>query len=117
MRIKNEELENKEISEVKKILETKIVAHLSSQRRGDSEVKANALKEDHTHQAFPIVALTATATEKVRADIKERLGLVNPTSFITGFDRKNICIVVREISNKEEKQEKVLEIIDKTPGV
>ncbi len=64
---------------------------------------------------FPIVALTATATEKVRADIKERLGLKNPTTFITGFDRKNLCIVVREISEKLEKQEKVLEIIQKTP--
>ncbi|MCH8518196.1 RecQ family ATP-dependent DNA helicase [Candidatus Gracilibacteria bacterium] len=68
-------------------------------------------------RTFPIVALTATATAKVRTDIKERLGLTHPTSFISGFDRKNICIVVREISQKEEKQEKVFEIIQKTPGV
>lgn len=70
----------------------------------------------HT-QDFPIVALTATATQKVRADIQERLGLEHPTTFITGFDRKNICIIVREISSRDEKLEKVEEIIQKTPGV
>lgn len=79
------------------------------------KVKAFIENLQSKDRPFPIVALTATATHKVRADIKERLGLENPTSFITGFDRKNICIVVREISAKEEKQEKVLEIIKKTP--
>ena len=67
--------------------------------------------------SFPIVALTATATVKVRIDIKDRLGLVDPRIFISGFDRKNICIVVREISAKEEKQRKVLEVIKKTNWV
>jgi len=65
---------------------------------------------------FPVVWLTATATVKVRQDIVERLGLWKHESFITGFDRKNIILVVREISQKEEKQEKVLEIVEKTPG-
>ncbi|NVP17627.1 RecQ family ATP-dependent DNA helicase [Candidatus Gracilibacteria bacterium] len=65
---------------------------------------------------FPIIALTATATQKVRADITLRLGLVNPAIFTTGFDRKNISLIVREISKKEEKLEKVSEILEKTPG-
>ncbi|MDD3794232.1 MAG: RecQ family ATP-dependent DNA helicase [Candidatus Gracilibacteria bacterium] len=65
---------------------------------------------------FPIIALTATATQKVRADITIRLGLVNPSIFTTGFDRKNISLIVREISKKEEKLEKVSEILEKTPG-
>ncbi len=64
---------------------------------------------------IPVSALTATATQKVRTDIVERLGLEDFKSFITGFDRKNITIVVREISQKTEKMEKVLEILDKTP--
>lgn len=64
---------------------------------------------------FPIIALTATATQKVRKDIIERLGLENPNIFTTGFERKNIAIIVREISKKEEKQQKVLEILEKTP--
>ncbi|MCD5385294.1 RecQ family ATP-dependent DNA helicase [Candidatus Gracilibacteria bacterium] len=65
---------------------------------------------------FPIMALTATATEKVRKDIVERLGVKNHNSFTAGFDRKNITIIVREISKKDEKMQKVAEILDKTKG-
>jgi len=67
-------------------------------------------------RSFPVVWLTATATPKVRTDIIERLWLGKHKSFITGFDRKNIILVVREVSQKEEKQAKTLEIIEKTPG-
>lgn len=65
---------------------------------------------------FPIIALTATATKKVRKDIIERLWIEKANIFTTGFDRKNITIVVREISKKEEKLEKLKEILEKTPG-
>lgn len=65
---------------------------------------------------IPIIALTATATKKVRSDIMERLGLSTIKEFIYGFDRKNIVMLVREIAKKEEKLEKVAEIIEKTPG-
>jgi len=64
---------------------------------------------------FPIIALTATATKKVRTDIVERLWLWKPNVFTTWFDRKNISLIVREISKKEEKFEKVAEILNKTP--
>lgn len=67
-------------------------------------------------QNFPIIALTATATKKVREDIVERLGLKNYKVFTKGFDRKNIIILVREISKTEEKLAKTLEIITKTSG-
>ena len=67
-------------------------------------------------RSFPVVGLTATATPKVRVDIVERLWLTKYENFITGFDRKNIILVVREISEKSEKQSKALEIINKTPG-
>jgi len=63
---------------------------------------------------FPIMALTATATQKVREDIVERLWVKNPKSFTSWFDRKNITIIVREISKKDEKMAKVAEILDKT---
>lgn len=69
-----------------------------------------------SEKTFPIVALTATATQKVRNDIVERLGLEEYSEFTKWFDRKNITIVVREISKKEEKFEKVSEILSKTPG-
>ncbi|MDD5213742.1 MAG: RecQ family ATP-dependent DNA helicase [Candidatus Gracilibacteria bacterium] len=64
---------------------------------------------------FPILALTATATKKVREDIVERLGLTKYNIFTKGFDRKNLIFVVREISKTAEKLEKLLEIIEKTP--
>ena len=40
----------------------------------------------------PVVALTATATPRVQADIAEQLGLVSPGRFIHGFRRTNIAI-------------------------
>lgn len=64
---------------------------------------------------FPIVALTATATKKVRADIVERLWLKEYSIFTKWFDRKNLAFIVREISKEQEKMEKVLEVIKKTP--
>lgn len=71
--------------------------------------------KNKTNQDFPTVALTATATKKVRKDIIERIWMQNPNIFTTGFERKNIAIVVREISKREEKQKKLLEILEKTP--
>lgn len=67
-------------------------------------------------QAFPVVALTATATKKVRDDIVERLGLTKYAMFTKGFDRKNIIILVREISSKNDKLAKTLNIIEKVAG-
>ena len=43
----------------------------------------------------PRMALTATATERVRAEIVEQLTLKNPAKFIASFDRPNIRYVVR----------------------
>jgi ATP-dependent DNA helicase RecQ len=44
----------------------------------------------------PIVALTATATEKVRGDIVNQLLLKEPEIFISSFNRKNLNLVVLE---------------------
>src|ERR1041385_6873643 len=41
-----------------------------------------------------IIALTATATTKVRADISEQLGLSNPRFLVAGFDRPNLALRV-----------------------
>ena len=43
----------------------------------------------------PFIALTATATEKVRADILAQLGLKQPQQFIASFDRPNLRYEVR----------------------
>jgi ATP-dependent DNA helicase RecQ len=45
----------------------------------------------------PVLALTATATPTVQADITAQLGMVNPALFIHGFRRDNLAIEVVEL--------------------
>jgi RecQ family ATP-dependent DNA helicase len=46
----------------------------------------------------PVLALTATATPTVQADIVTQLGMVRPEKFIHGFRRDNLAIEVVEVS-------------------
>jgi ATP-dependent DNA helicase RecQ len=50
-----------------------------------------------------IVALTATATPYVRADIIEQLGLTNARAFVSGFDRPNLALRVLHTQKDREK--------------
>lgn len=50
-----------------------------------------------------IVALTATATPYVRADIIEQLGLRDPVAYVSGFDRPNLAIQVVHTEKEHEK--------------
>lgn len=43
----------------------------------------------------PWIALTATADQRTREEIVERLGLREPQRFVSGFDRPNICYSVQ----------------------
>ena len=52
-----------------------------------------ALRQDFP--AVPVIALTATATEKVRDDIVEQLGLHKARAVISSFNRPNLTYVVR----------------------
>ena len=49
------------------------------------------------------IALTATATPHVRADIIEQLGLRQPQAFVSGFDRPNLTINVIHTQKEREK--------------
>jgi ATP-dependent DNA helicase RecQ len=53
------------------------------------------------------LALTATATPYVRSDIIQQLGLENPPTFVSGFDRPNLSI---EVIHTEREHEKIAHI-------
>ncbi len=59
-----------------------------------------------------IIALTATATPEVRADITQQLELRNPEILVTGFDRKNLFLEVIPTKNEDEKLEAILRIVN-----
>ena len=64
----------------------------------------------------PVIALTATATPEVRADIITQLALVQagrrpPNIFVTGFARHNLAFEVTRVRNKHDKVERVLAAI------
>ncbi|MDO8962937.1 MAG: DNA helicase RecQ [Coriobacteriia bacterium] len=44
----------------------------------------------------PLIAMTATADDTTRADVRERLGLASAPVFIAGFDRPNIRYTVAD---------------------
>ena len=44
----------------------------------------------------PVIALTATATDKVRADIKKSLGIIDAQEFKSSFNRPNLYYEVRQ---------------------
>ena len=52
-----------------------------------------ALRSDFP--AVPLIALTATATTRVREDIKSQLSLRRPAEFIAGFNRSNLTYAVQ----------------------
>lgn len=60
-----------------------------------------------------ITAFTATATEVVRKDVLELLGLTNPYTYIGGFDRENLNI---NLYIEEDKLEFVKDIIREEEG-
>lgn len=53
------------------------------------------------HEKVPIIAVTATATEGVREDIKEHLKLRSPNYFEGDFTRDNIAYEIYNLENKE----------------
>jgi ATP-dependent DNA helicase RecQ len=63
--------------------------------------------------AVSTIALTATATEKVRNDIIDKLGLKKPNIFVQSFARNNLSYSVIETDQKETK---LLQILKKVEG-
>ncbi len=62
----------------------------------------------------PIIALTATATDKVRGDIKKNLGIVDATEFKSSFNRPNLYYEVRQKTKNIDKD--IIKYIKQNPG-
>jgi len=62
------------------------------------------------------MALTATATGRVRGDIIEQLKLRAPRQFVTGFDRKNLFFEVIQARNSKEKVRLLADRIERLRG-
>ena len=57
----------------------------------------------------PIIALTATATPKVQADIVKTLGMEEPQVFLSSFNRPNLYYEVRPKRNIDRYITKLIE--------
>ena len=60
----------------------------------------------------PVLALTATATDEVRQDIRRQLGMVDPFVTVTGFARPNLRFEVRRTVNQASKDAEVARVLD-----
>ncbi|MBA3671095.1 MAG: ATP-dependent DNA helicase RecQ [Gemmatimonadaceae bacterium] len=64
----------------------------------------------------PVLALTATATEEVRADIARQLMMHDPSVTITGFARPNLRFEVRRTVNQATKDAEVERVLTEATG-
>ncbi len=62
----------------------------------------------------PIIALTATATDKVRSDIKKNLNMIDATEFKSSFNRPNLYYEVRPKTKDVDKD--IIKFIKQHPG-
>ncbi len=89
-------------------------AHCISHWGHDFRPEYRALRALKTH--FPGIAIhafTATATEQVRADISEQLGLASPEEIVGDFDRPNL---VFRVERRADEFAQLRSVIDRHPG-
>jgi len=73
----------------------------------------NLVRLRELHPDVPVLALTATATQRVVVDIQEKLGFKSGRVFRKSFERKNLSYVVL---HEENKLGKLITIANKVPG-
>jgi ATP-dependent DNA helicase RecQ len=95
-------------------------AHCISQWGYDFRPDYSRLGDTRKELGNPLtLALTATATKKVREDIIHSLGLAEVTKVHSSIDRPNIALYVEEVSDYHEKEGRVLDLVSKLqkPGI
>ena len=71
---------------------------------------------DEINIDIPLIALTATATPKVRTDIVKNLNMKDPRSFVSSFNRDNLFYEVRPKMKKDETLKQIVQIIKGIEG-
>ena len=65
---------------------------------------------------IPLIALTATATPKVKSDISKNLSMQEVTEYVSSFNRTNLYYEIRPKITKEQTIKEIVQIIKKQPG-
>jgi ATP-dependent DNA helicase RecQ len=88
-------------------------AHCISEWGHDFRPEYRRLREmmDMINESIPVIALTATATPKVQSDIIKNLGLRNPVTFISSFNRPNLYYEIQPKINKDQTNKSIVRFI------
>jgi ATP-dependent DNA helicase RecQ len=114
-RLLNEGLVNALLSEVYVSAIAIDEAHCVSEWGHDFRPEYRQLRQlRHTYPQVPIMALTATATERVRHDIIKQLDLVDPLIHLATFNRPNLYYEVRTKSRQSYAE--LMQIIKQNEG-
>ncbi|MGN1444481.1 MAG: DNA helicase RecQ [Acutalibacteraceae bacterium] len=94
-------------------------AHCVSQWGQDFRPNYLKIKDfiNHFSNRPVVCACTATATERVRTDIIELIGLESPAVSVLSFDRKNLYFEVVKPKNKPEKLKQYLDLYKGRSGI
>jgi len=88
-------------------------AHCISEWGHDFRPEYRRLREmmDIINPDIPVVALTATATPKVKSDIVKNLGLRNPNIFLSSFNRANLYYEIQPKIDKDQTIKSIVKFI------
>ena len=93
-------------------------AHCISEWGHDFRPEYRRLREmmDQINPGIPVIALTATATPKVKSDIIKNLGLRDPNIFISSFNRGNLYYEIQPKIKKDQTIKSIVRYIVQQKG-